>query len=66
MIGVMFVELQISKEIVIWVDSFIYAGKSGFEAGIGKPSKTFKGEFHLEHYLGFHFKLEHLYCFYLS
>ena len=35
MIGVMLVELQISKEMAIWDDSFIYAGKSGFEAGIG-------------------------------
>ena len=48
---------------VIWDDSFIHARKGGFGAGGGKPSKTFKDGFHLEPYIGFHFKLEYLYCF---
>ena len=47
----------------IWDDNFKNAGKkSGFWAG--KPNETFKGGFHLELYLGFHFKLDNLYCFY--
>ena len=50
----------------IWDDSFKHAGKGGFGAGVGKPNKIFKGGFHMEPYLAFHFKLEHLYCFYPS
>ena len=60
------VKLQISKEIAIWDGSLKYAGKVGVGAGVRKLNTTFKGEFHLEPYLGFHFKLEHLYCFYAS
>ena len=45
----------------IWDDSFIHGRKGGFGAAGGKPSKTFKHGFHLEPYLGFHFKLEYLY-----
>ena len=72
--GVMRVELQISKEMAIWDDSFKYTGEAGFEigwlnnifenVGVGKPNRTFKEGFHMEPHLGFHFKLEHLYCFY--
>ena len=50
----------------IWDDNFKYAGRGGVRAGVGKPNKTFKGGFHLEPHLGFHLKLEHLYCFYPS
>ena len=64
--GAMQVKLQISKEMAIWDGSFKYAGKGGVGAGVRKLNTTFKGEFHLEPYLGFHFKLEHLYCFYAS
>ena len=61
--GAMQVELQISKEMAIWDDSFKYAGKGWFGAEL---NETFKGGFHLEPYVGFHFKLDHLYCFYPS
>ena len=62
----MLIELQISKIIAIWDGGFKCTGKGGIGAGVGKLSKTFKGGFHLEPYLGFHFNLEHLYCFYPS
>ena len=58
-------ELQISKEeMAIWDDSFKYVGEIGI--GVERPNKTFKGGFHLEPHLGFHFKLEHWYFFYPS
>ena len=47
----------------IWDDSFKYAGKGGVGAGVGKPNKIFKVGFHMEPYLGFHFKLGNFYCF---
>ena len=47
----------------IWDDSFRYAGKGGIGAEL---NEKFKGEFHSEPYVGFHFKLDHLYCFYPS
>ena len=61
--GVMQLKLQISKEMTIWDDSSKYAGKGEVGAGVEKLNKTFNGGFHLEPYLEFHFKLEHLYCF---
>ena len=57
-------ELQISKEMTIWDDSFKYVSEVAI--GVGRPNKTFKGGFHLEPHLGFPFKLEHLYFFYPS
>ena len=51
---VMQLELQISKEMTIWGDSFKYVSEVG--VGVGGPNKTFKGGFHLEPLLGFHFK----------
>ena len=61
---VMQLELQISKEMKIWDGSFRYVTEVGI--GVGRPNKTFKGGFHLEPHLGFHFKLENLYFFYPS
>ena len=61
---VMQLQLQISKEMTIWDDSFKYVSEVG--VGVRRPNKTFKGGFHLEPNLGFHFKLEHLYFFYPS
>ena len=49
----------------IWNDSFEYAGKRGFGAEL-VTNETFKGGFHMEPDLGFHFKLDHLYCLYPS
>ena len=44
--GAMQVELQISKEMAIWDDSFKYAGKkSGFGAELVSPMKHLKGDF---------------------
>ena len=44
--GTMQVELQISKEMAIWDDSFKYAGKkSGFGAELVSPMKHLKGDF---------------------
>lgn len=79
--GVMWAELQISKEVAILDDRFKYAsevrvGVYRFNnickgVRVRRPSKTFKGKYHLEFrnlspHLEFHFKLEHLYCFYPS
>ena len=58
--GIMQLELQISKKMAIWDDSFKYVGEVG--VGVGRSNKTFKGGFHLEPHLGF--QLEHLYFFY--
>ena len=43
--GAMQVELQISKEMAIWDDSFKYAGKGGFGAELVSPMKHLKGDF---------------------
>ena len=43
--GVLQVELQISKEMEIWDDSFKYAGKGGFGAELVSPMKHLKGDF---------------------
>ena len=44
--GTMQVELQISKEMAIWDDSFKYTGKrSGFGAELVSPVKHLKGDF---------------------
>ena len=39
------VELQISKEMAIWDDSFKYAGKGGFGTELVSPIKHLKGDF---------------------
>ena len=61
---VMQLELQISKEMAIWDDSFKYVSEVG--VGVWRPNKIFKRGFHLEPHLGFHFKLGHFYFFYPS
>ena len=43
--GTMQVELQISKEMAIWDDSFKYAVKGGFETELVSPMKHLKGDF---------------------
>ena len=43
--GVMQVELQISKKMAIWDDSFKGAGKGGFGAELVSPIKHLKGDF---------------------
>ena len=44
--GAMLVELQISKEVAIWDDSFKCTGKkSGFGAELVSPMKHLKGDF---------------------
>ena len=43
--GTMQVELQISKEMAIWDDSFKYAGKGGFGTELVSPMKHLKGDF---------------------
>ena len=43
--GTMQVELQISKEMAIWDDSFKYAGKGGFGTELVSPIKHLKGDF---------------------
>ena len=43
--GAMQVELQISKEMAIWDDSFKYAGKGGFGTELVSPVKHLKGDF---------------------
>ena len=43
--GAMQIELQISKEMAIWDDSFKYAGKGGFGTELVSPIKHLKGDF---------------------
>ena len=43
--GVMQVQLQVSKEMAIWDDSFKYAGKGGFGTELVSPVKHLKGDF---------------------
>ena len=46
-------ELQLSKEIAVWDDSFKYVGEFGIR--IWRPNKIFKGGFHLEPHQDFVF-----------